>query len=56
MQLLTALQAAQQRLDYIFMKEDFSQGKVGSMMIPEDFNFEENVSTNLLDVPKILVS
>ena len=26
-----------------FSKEDFLQGRVGSRMIPEDFNFEENV-------------
>ena len=27
-----------------FSKEDFLEGRVGARMIPEDFNFEENVS------------
>ena len=26
-----------------FTKEDFLEGRVGSRMIPEDFNFAENV-------------
>ena len=26
-----------------FSREDFLEGRVGSRMIPEDFNFKENV-------------
>ena len=37
-----ALQNAESR-DKSFSKEDFLEGRVGSRMIPEDFNFEENV-------------
>ena len=38
-----ALQNAESRGES-FSKEDFLEGRVGSRMIPEDFNFEENVS------------
>ena len=37
-----ALQNAESRGES-FSKEDFLEGRVGSRMIPEDFNFEENV-------------
>ena len=37
-----ALQNAKSR-GKSFSKEDFLEGHVGSRMIPEDFNFEENV-------------
>ena len=38
-----ALQNAESRGES-FSKEDFLEGRVGARMIPEDFNFEENVS------------
>ena len=47
-QMLQAIQHAELRLGYKFSKEDFSEGRVGGMMAPEDFNFEENVSTKQL--------
>ena len=50
MEVLSAIQAAQLRMDYIFTKEDFSEGKVGAMMKLEDFNFKENVSYYLLHI------
>ena len=37
-----ALQNAESRGES-FSKEDFLEGRVGSRMVPEDFNFEENV-------------
>ena len=45
MQVLTAIQSAQERMHYEFTEEDFLEGKVGRMMKPEDFNFDENVSS-----------
>ena len=45
MQVLTAIQSAQLRMGYEFTESDFLEGKVGALMKPEDFNFEENVST-----------
>ena len=42
--MLQAIQHAELCLGYKFSKEDFSEGRVGEMMAPEDFNFEENVS------------
>ena len=53
MELLTAIQTAESRLDYKFTKEDFSQSKVGAMMIPSDFNFEENVSSTYFTVSEV---
>ena len=38
-----ALQNAESRGES-FSKKDFLEGRVGARMIPEDFNFEENVS------------
>ena len=32
-------------MGYEFTENDFLEGKVGALMKPEDFNFEENVST-----------
>ena len=43
-EVLTAITHAQERLNYIFTKEDFKEGKVGSMMVAIDFDFEEVVS------------
>ena len=43
MEVLMALQNAESRGEN-FSKEDFLEGRVGARMIPEDFNFEENVS------------
>ena len=37
-----ALQNAESRGES-FSREDFLEGRVGSRMIPEDFNFKENV-------------
>ena len=45
MQVLTAIQSAQLRMGYEFTENDFLEGKVGALMKPEDFNFEENVSS-----------
>ena len=42
-----ALQNAESRGES-FSKEDFLEGRVGGRMIPEDFNFEVNVSFPLL--------
>ena len=42
MEVLMALQNAESRGES-FSKEDFLEGRVGARMIPEDFNFEENV-------------
>ena len=42
MEVLMALQNAESRGES-FSKEDFLEGRVSSRMIPEDFNFEENV-------------
>ena len=41
-----ALQNAESRGES-FSKKDFLEGRVGARMIPEDFNFEENVSFSL---------
>ena len=54
LQVLQAIQHAQLWLDYTFTKEDFLQGKVGTKMIQEDFNFEENVSHHLLSASATL--
>ena len=43
-EVLTAITHAQERLGYIFTEEDFKEGKVGSMMVAADFDFEEAVS------------
>ena len=45
MQVLTAIQSAQMRMGYEFTEDDFLEGKMGVLMKPEDFNFEENVSS-----------
>ena len=50
MQVLSAIQHAQLRLKYDFTEADFLDGKVGEKMIPEDFNFDENVSYSLVMV------
>ena len=42
MEVLMALHNAESRGES-FSREDFLEGRVGSRMIPEDFNFEENV-------------
>ena len=47
MQVLSAIQHAQLRLKYEFTEADFLDGKVGEKMVPEDFDFEENVSNSL---------
>ena len=43
MEVLAAIQHAQIRLDKEFTKEEFLDGKIGGVMTPEDFNFEETV-------------
>ena len=48
MEVLMALQNAESRGES-FSKEDFLEGRVGARMIPEDFNFEENVSGWILN-------
>ena len=44
MQVLSVIQHAQLRLHYEFTEQDFLDGKVGEKLVPEDFDFEENVS------------
>ena len=46
--MLSALQHAQMRLDYTFTEQDFLEGKVGQMMVADDFRFGENVSQPIL--------
>ena len=46
--MLSALQHAQMRLNYTFTEQDFLKGKVGRMMVADDFRFEENISQPLL--------
>ena len=54
MQVLSAIQHAQLRLKCDFTEADFLDGKVGEKMVPEDFNFDENVSYSLVMVSRLL--
>ena len=53
MQVLSAIQHAQLRLKYDFTEADFLDGKVGEKMVPEDFNFDENISYSLVMVSQL---
>ena len=46
-EVLTAITHAQECLDYVFTEEDFKEGKVESMMVAADFDFDEAVSLQL---------
>ena len=43
-EVLTAINHAQLRLKRTFKEEEFTNGKVGKLMIAEDFDFETTVS------------
>ena len=46
-----SLQHAQHRIGCEFTKEEFLAGKVGDLMIPEDFRPEETVSNTFINLP-----